>query len=704
MNAGALSSALQFSWRNTLSLVRQTESTECGLACLVMIARYYGHGIDLMTLRRQQAGHRGHTLKQLVAIAADLGFATRPLRADLTGLCALQCPCLLHWDLNHFVVLKSVNARRAVIYDPAQGVLTLPLKTLSQHFTGVALELTPTHAFQPRDRQPSLRLSDLWSGVSGLKRSLALTLLLSLLLQLFALATPFYLQTVIDDVALRGDHGLLTVLAVGFGLLLVLEIATTSLRSLVLLTLTTRLHLQLAANLMTRLLRLPLAWFQRRHLGDVLSRFSSIEAVRDVLGQGLVAALVDGIMALLMLLVMLLYSPRLTLVVLLALVLYVIVRCLLFQPLRRASMESISRHASADTSLMEAARGIQTIKLLQGETDRREHWLNRLVHAMNSDMRGARLDIVHGAAQGLIFGVENILVIFFAASLVMENNLSVGMLIAFISYKQRFIGAVNGLVDQCLELRMLGLHLERLADIALAEPEAKTGTAPQPHGALPAKATTIDISGLGFRFGADGPWLFRNLSFAIPAGRCVAISGASGTGKTTLMHCLMGLYSATEGEILVNQKRLGQCPSYRHSLAAVTQNDQLLSGSIVENIIGYGKAFDWERVILCAKQACIHDDIEAMPMRYETPVGDMGAALSGGQIQRIMIARALYREPSILFLDEATSHLDLATEQRINQHLSGLSMTRVIIAHRPETVDIADEVIALSGWANFESC
>ncbi|MEM0955709.1 MAG: peptidase domain-containing ABC transporter, partial [Pseudomonadota bacterium] len=634
-------------------------------------------------------------LKQLIDIAATLGLSSRPLRADLTALHALQCPCILHWDLNHFVVLKSGNARTAVVYDPAQGAAKLTVEQVSQHFTGVALELTPVQSFRSERPAQRMRLSDLWSGITGLKRSLALTLVLSLVLQLLALAAPFYLQTVIDDVALRGDQSLLTILALGFGLLLIIEVTTTALRASVLLSLATRLHLQLAANLKTRLLQLPLQWFQSRHLGDVLSRFSSIDAVRDVLSKGLVAAVVDGLMAILMLVVMLFYSIPLTLIVLCALLLYVAVRVLLFQPLRRASMDSIAGHAQADSTLMESARGIQTIKLLQGESDRREQWLNRTVHAMNSDIRAAKLDICYNAANGIVFGVENIVVVFLAAILVMENSLSIGMLIAFMSYKQRFISAMNGLVDQCLELRMLGLHLERISDIALAAPEPTVGMAGRSNSGCSAKAPEIVARGLGFRHSDESPWLFRDLSFQIEPGSCIAIVGASGAGKTTLLHCLMGLYQLTEGEILINQQRFSASPEFRGSLSAVTQDDRLLSGSILDNIVGYGQSLEWERIIECAQKACIHEEIEQLPMRYETLVGDMGAALSGGQVQRVMLARALYRRPSALFLDEATSHLDPATEDRINVHLRQLPITRIMVAHRAETVALADRLIAL---------
>ncbi len=696
VSTSAESASLEFNWIRRLPIIRQAEAAECGLACLAMIARYRGVDTDLITLRRNHRGSgRGHTLKDLIDIATQINLSARPVRVPLEAIPQLQCPCILHWDMNHFVVLKSVGRRHAVIHNPARGVEKLDAAEFSKHFTGVALELLPTGTLKKQARAQRLRLADLWSSIVGLKRSLAHILFLSLLLQLFAVAAPFYMQTIVDDVALRGDPGLLAILAMGFALLLTIEAGTGALRSALLLQLSTRLHLQLAANLCRHLLHLPIMWFQRRHLGDILSRFSSIDAVREILSSGLISAVVDGLMAVIMLGIMTLYNVKLTLLVVAVLLVYIALRLMLFNPLRRLSEESIAKHALCDTNLLESARSMQTIKLFQRESEREGLWQNRLADAINADIRVAQMGIGFDAANTLLFGIENILVIYFAALAVMDNDMTIGMLFAFISYKQRFSSSVSGLVDQVIELMMLGLHLERLGDIALTEPEPQQRTSQVPDKSR--RRTSLQTHALGFRYGDSEPWIFEDISIEIPAGSCVAITGPSGVGKSTLLGCLMGLTQPTTGEILVNGRPLQHCYEYRKNIAAVTQSDQLLSGSILENIACFDQRLHFEKAMYCAKKACIHDDIMEMPMQYNTLVGDMGSTLSGGQAQRIMLARALYRVPSVLFLDEATSHLDVDTERRINGHIAVMKMTRVIVAHRPETIALANRVIELSG-------
>lgn len=692
---GAHNERLNFSWFRRLPLIDQAESSECGLACLAMIACYHGNHCGLAQLRRRfQPSLKGSNLKQLVDIADTLGFLARAIRVDTGSLPHLQTPCILHWDMNHFVVLKRVGPRRARIHDPARGVLDLSRKTLSGHFTGIALELTPSADFERLPPGVNLRLSDLWTRIVGLRRHMALILLLSALLQLFALAAPIYMQTVIDDVVLRGDRGLLTALAVGFLLLLLIESGTQLLRAIVILQLSSRLHLQLALNLFSHLIRLPLDFFQRRHLGDILSRFSSLEKVRDILGTGLVTAVVDGAMAAVMLVVMLLYDTTLSLVVIGILTVYTVARIALFPRLRRLSEESIALHARSESSLIESIRAIQTVKLYQRESGQQASWHNRLADALNTDIRVARMDMGLQAVNTLVFGIENIVVVYLAALAVMTNTMSLGMVFAFMSYKQRFTGAIDRLIDQVIELKMLGLHLQRISDIALTRREA---SAPLPGNATSHTQRPVTLAGsrLGYRYSESDPWVFQGLHVEVEAGCCLAITGPSGSGKTTLLKCLMGIYPLTEGRLQIDGAHAARGIDYRSRIGSVMQDDRLLSGTIGDNIACFDYRPDLEWLQHCARIACIHDSILAMPMQYETPVGDMGSTLSGGQVQRILLARALYRRPGILFLDEATSHVDTDTEHTINCSIAAMKLTRVIVAHRPESTAFADSALEL---------
>jgi ATP-binding cassette subfamily B protein RaxB len=683
---------LQFSVAPQLPMVRQSQVTECGLACLTMVAAYHGFTTDLSSMRqRLQPSAQGTNLKQLIDHAGQLKLNARALRLEPSQLTELNLPCVLHWDLSHFVVLKSVGKKFAVIHNPASGVRQLPIAELAEHFTGIALELTPAEDFVQEKSQQRLKLSSLWSRIHGLRACLAQIFFLSILLQLYALAAPFYVQTVVDDVILRNDSGLLAALATGFGLLLIIETGTSALRSFVILHLASRLHLQLAANLFRHLIHLPLDFFQKRHMGDVLSRFSSLDAIKQILCTGLVATLVDGLLAMATLLAMFIYDRHLTMVVLSILSAYAVLRVILYRPIRQLTEESLISIAHCESSFLESLRSIQTIKLFQRESQRQGHWQNRLVESMNKNIKLTRLEITHDSASIFLFGLENILVVYLAAELVMQNVMTVGMFFAFMSYKHRFVTAMDSLINQLIAIKMLGVHLERIADITF------TQTEPAREGDATGSTEEISIraSGLGYRYSASEAWVFSDLNFRIASGEFVALVGPSGCGKSTLLKCLLGLLPPTAGQLHLSGNQRLNSSGFRSQVAAVMQDDHLLSGTIAENIACFDHELDWKKMTRSAELACIHEDVAMMPMQYSTPIGDMGSALSGGQVQRIMLARAFYREPKILFLDEATSHLDIATEQRINQNLSAMKITRIVVAHRPETIAMADRLIEL---------
>jgi ATP-binding cassette subfamily B protein RaxB len=685
---------LNFGGDRRLPMIHQAESAECGLACLAMVASFHGYETDLAHLRQRISisGH-GTTLKSLMEMASRLHLSARALRLDSDAVGSLQLPCVLHWDLNHFVVLKSLSARKAIIHDPDFGVRALTKDEFDKHFTGVALELTPTSEFEPADTRQRVGLGHFWSRARGLKRSLVQILSLSLLLQVFAIVSPYYMQTVVDDVILRNDGNLLLVLALGFGLLLLIETGTQALRQWVMLYLSSNLNMQMATNLFHHLIRLPMSYFSTRHMGDVVSRFGSLQNVRELLTTSLVAAVVDGLMAIITLAVMFFYSVQLTLLVLVMVAIYAAFRLVLYRPQKALTEQQIIAQAKHDSHFMESVRAIQTIKLFQRETDRQGQWQNRLADTINQGIRISRWSIGNETISRLLFGLENLLIIYFAATAVMGNLFSVGMLYAFILYNGRFVSAMDTLIAKWIELKMLGIHLDRLSDVVFTEKEVQDET-PGLSSALPLSGK-IEVRNLGFRYGESEKPAFQNVSFTIEPGETVAITGPSGCGKSTLLKCLMGLLQPTEGEILIDGRPLMKMSEYRRQIAGVMQDDQLLAGTISENIACFEPTVDYERVAQCAQLACVHEEISRMPMQYNTLVGDMGNGLSGGQKQRIVLARALYRAPRILFMDEATSHLDVANELLVSSHIKRLAITRVLVAHRPETVESAGRQIAI---------
>jgi len=690
---------------NKLPVIQQTEASECGLACLAMIASYYGYETDLISLRRRfSISSRGATLKQLMNISAEIELSSRALRLEPEQTNQLQLPCILHWNLNHFVVLKKVKANKFYIHDPAHGERVLSAAEFSKSFTGVALELTPTPEFEQKEEKSRLTLSHFWSRIFGLKRTLIYIFILSLLLQLFSLITPYYMQTVVDDVLLRSDKDLLIALAFGFTLLLIINTLTTLFRELVILNLSSRLNVQMALNVFRHLIRLPMEYFSKRHMGDIVSRFSSLGQIRTLLTTGLIAALLDGLMAIITLIMMFIYSVKLSFIVLFVVLIYGILRALLYRPIRLLTEESITTAAKDSSHFMESVRAIQTIKLFQKENDRQSQWLNKMANTINKGIRLRKWNIGFASANQVLFGIENIVVIYFAATLVMDNLLTVGMLFAFISYKGRFVSSMQNLIEKFIEFRMIGLHFERLADIVYEKQDSmipKVSALPQLehvediNNEANHHSGSISVNQLSYRYDETEAYIFENVNFEIKAGECVAIIGSSGCGKSTLLKCLMGLFPVSQGEILVDNKPLNQAHEYRTQIAAVMQDDQLLSGSIMENIACFDEQINMQQVIICAQIACIHQDILTLPMQYNTLIGDMGSNLSGGQKQRVILARALYRNPKILFLDEATSHLDKQNEAQVNHNIKQLGITRIMVAHRPETIAMADRVIEL---------
>lgn len=528
-----------------MPVIIQTEAAECGLACLAMIAGHHGFLTDLSALRaRFSLSLKGSNLAQLVRYANDLNLFSRPLRLEVDELSSLKLPCILHWNLNHFVVLQKVEQKGIVIHDPSVGVRKVAFAEVGKHFTGVALELTPT---------------------------------------MMAIAT---------------------------------------------------------------------------------------------------------------LAMMLLYSPKLTLVVVLAVLLYAMLRSLSYRPLRAASQESLILSAKEQSCFLESIRAVQAIKLFGRELDRQSRWLNLKVDSVNRSVRTQKFMLWFGIANTGLFGIQGLLLFWLGAHMVMDGAFTVGMLFAFTSYSGQFTSRLASLIDKFFSFRMLSLHDERLADIVLETAEEDT----QHEADATQLQSRIELINVSFRYGQGEPWVVRHLDLVIEPGESVALVGPSGCGKTTLVKLILGVLSPSEGEIRYDGmpiQALGH-RAYRQAMAVVMQDDQLLSGSLSDNISFFDSHADQDRIQACARLAAIHDDIAAMPMGYHTLAGDMGTTLSGGQKQRVLLARALYKSPKVLVLDEATSHLDVERERMVNQSIRALDITRISVAHRPETIAMCGRVVRLN--------
>ena len=668
-----------------IPVILQSEAPECGIACLAMVASYHGHRTDLSAMRvRLSPSLKGITLKNIAQIGETMGMTARGVQVPLESLGKLRLPAILHWDMNHFVVLAEVSGRKITVHDPARGKRVLTLDEASRHFTGVAMEFTPTSGFQKKDEREKIKSWQLLSAAAGLKGTIAQILLLSFALEVFAIAMPFFLQLTVDRVVVGRDRDLLTVLGIAFCVLVVIQVAVAAVRAWVGVYLSTNINLKLLTTLFNHMLRLPLSWFEKRNIGDIVSKFRSVDAIQRTLTTTFVETAVDGVMVILTIVVMAYYSLMLTGVVVTAALLYGIARWVFYYPQRYATDEQLAHEARSGTHFIETLRGMMAIKLNLRESERRSSYQNLVVDQTNAGVRVQNVGILQRAANMLIFGLEGVIVIWLAALLVMEGKFTVGMLYAFIGFKLLFLTRVVALIDKWNEFRMLDLHAERIADIALSEAEASKAAMPGDAAAGPLH---IEAKGLGFAYGPEG-FVFRNVDLTIAPAESVAIVGPSGCGKTTLIKVLLGLLKPTEGEVRVNGRNLADWDpaQYRARVGAVMQDDQLFVGTIEDNISFFDTEHDPALVRECARAAMIDEEIMAMPMQYNTIVGSLGMALSGGQKQRVLLARALYRKPQMLFLDEAFDQLDVALESRISHSLTELALAVVIVTHRDGTI------------------
>lgn len=697
-----LGETLKFGFGRRMPVVLQAEAAECGMACLAMVLGHYGRHIDLAALRRRYAlSLKGMTLRNVVDLAGAMGLSTRALRIEIRDFGRLKRPCILHWGLNHFVVLAKVYSNSIVVHDPARGRRNVSLAEASREFTGVVLEASPNASFVRERPTVNFRLRDLFRDIAGLRTALAQVLMLSFGIEFIAILLPIASQIVIDEVIVNADRDLLLVVAIGLVLLIVLQLVLAVARTWTTMLTGTNVNYLCSARIFDHLSRLPLDYFEKRHVGDVISRFGSLNTIQKALTNEMVQAILDGIMSVSMAIMLFIYGGWLALVVAVSTALTTALRIFAYKAYREASEEAIIAEARQQTHFIETVRGMASVKLLGLRERRRSTWMNQLVAALNARLRMQRLDLVFGRANEFLFGADRLILLVLGARAVIDQSMTLGMLVAFLAYRDQFSTRIGNLINSGFQLRMLNVQTDRLSDIISCEPEERQDMPPPGviGSAFKASgASAISILNLGLRYGDDEPWIFRNLNFHVTAGTSVAIVGPSGCGKTTLLKIMMGLLPASEGTVLVNNCdiRTADGPAaYRRQIAGVMQNDGLFAGSIAENISSFDEKMDFSWLEECAARAAILEDIRRTPMGFETLVGDMGSTLSGGQKQRVILARALYRRPSILFLDEATSHLDEATEAAIADALRSLEMTRIIVAHRPATIAHADTVLDL---------
>lgn len=680
----------------------QTEAAECGLVCVAHASARLGAFHDVAELRRRfPVSNRGLNLRQISEIAAELDIHARGVKCEIAELGDLKLPSILHWGLNHFVVLEKVSNTSVQIHDPAKGKSKVLLTEVSQKFTGMALELSASPQFKKRREKSPLSIKSWIRLTPDLYGGLGQILLLSAMLQAYVVASPFYIQLAVDQAALKGDRQLLVTLALGFGLFGLFNVGAGILRSFAMQHVSAQLSWDMSLRLFRHMVRLPLGWFQRRHLADTISRFESVNPIRDQVSGALITSIIDGVLAVVTLGMMFIFSWPLAICVIVGAAFYIAIRLASLPTSLRLSSEGLVAHIKENGKRIETIKAIQTIKTMSAEGVQEGQWSSAYADLLKRNMVSARFNLSISALQQTFEVLVGTSVVFLGAKSIIENQMTVGLLYAFMSYRGQFTGALSKIVEQTIQWKLNDVYSHRLADIVMTPKEG--GIDRVETSEIPLKGD-IDLANVGFRYAPFEPFVFKGLNLSIKAGEMIAIVGPSGAGKSSLLKVMTGLYQPTTGEIRIDGRSLqawGPKP-VRRAISVVMQDDELLSGSIAENVAFFDDLIDMDRVWEALEAACLKDEVMAMPMKAETFVGDMGGSLSGGQKQRLLIARALYRKPKILFLDEATSHLDVQNEVRVNESLRRLKITRVVIAHRPETIRSADRIFDLNSGCTFD--
>ncbi len=683
--------------KNRVSTVLQNEASECGLACLAMIVSSSGQETSLSQLRRRfTVSSRGMTLRSMISIADALGLTARPIRLELEEIADLNTPSILHWGLNHFVVLEKVKGQKLLIHDPARGRLWIEHGVADRYFTGVAIEFTATPSFLKVKRADTVHLKDLFPRVRGVVPAVAQMFLLAAIMQAFSLVSPILNQLIVDEAISKGNLDLLTVLAGAIVFLLITTSSLKLLQGMIGVYIGTQMSFQMRSNLLRHTLRLPVSWFEKRHVGDVLSRFSSLQPIQDTLLNAVPSTILNGVIGIVAFGMMVTYSPLLAGLELTSVFVAALFQAVTFPVFKRYTLEGMHLDAKVQTTFLETIRGARTFKLFANEHERVAIWQNQQARLVDNQIRMSRFRLFSATGSSLLGGGQQVITWFIGAKLVINGDLTLGMLFAFQMYTSQFGSAASSLIGQVVSFRTLRVHLERLGDIVKADVEPGLDIFSQRQDHLRGE---IELKDVTFAYADHEPNVVNNVSLKINEGDFVCFQGPSGQGKTTLLKLMLGFNEPQSGNILIDGVALRTfgINSYRSQIGAVLQDDQLFGGSISDNISFFDLDANMEDVKAAARAASIHDDIMTFPMKYETYTGDLGSSLSGGQRQRVLLARALYRKPKILFLDEGTANLDPASEQAVMDTVRSLSITRVVVAHRPHASNGANRIYFVEG-------
>jgi ATP-binding cassette, subfamily B, bacterial CvaB/MchF/RaxB len=691
-----------------IKLIRQYEIHECGIACVLMIVNQYvkGRPVEFSSFRRRVESQGPQvSLLDLRKLARELGLQPSVLRIRDDVIGNIKGSFIAHWDRDHYVVVERVTNRQVLVHDPAVGTEWLDMEAFLSHFTGVIMEFNPPHPIiseavgSPRQNLSQL-VRKLVGRAKGVRASVLCILTLGVAIEALALSMPLMTKNVVDNLVqhdLSSSHNLL-VIALCFTTVATFQALLLHIRFEALARLAALFNLNWIKNTVHHLLRLPLSYFERRRVVDIASRVSAIETIQRTIAIGLVSSGLDGLMAITGIAFMTYYSPLLAVVVAIAFAVYTAVRVITHGHLDKLATRRVLSSAKLGAEILESLRSMQAIKLAGLEALREERYMVNAKTVQSMDYQLSRLNSTITVAGFGISAMQRIVMLILAYVLVNRGQLTIGGAMACIALAEQFIGRGPSFIDRIVDLRLIKIHMERLADITEAAKEVVK--IPNTSKIFEATATTplrITAKNIGFRHPGTSRWLFRNIDFDIQPGTCALLDGPSGIGKTTLLKVLLGLIEPSEGSVLVNGLSLAcwNQSQYRSLCASVMQDDCVMAGSVNENIGFFDKTVTQDEIKEAARLVNVDNEICQLPMAYSTIISDLDSTLSGGQRQRILIARALCRKSRLLVLDEAFSHLDATNRKEIGIAIQKLGMTRIVVSHTEHDYHQPDMIIRL---------
>ncbi len=699
---------------SSFKIIRQLDSVDCGPTCLQMICKYHNYDVSIHKLRTEcDKELRGVSLFGIHQAALKLGFSSTPLKLtpELFFRDA-QLPCILHWKGNHYIVVYKISKNKVYLGDPGVGKLVLNKMDFIQYWTqekdlGVALFLHPTTELKHTSEQSKTNngLIKIISHLVRYKKLLWQLGIGALVVSLLNLAFPFLTQALVDQGIGNQNISFLFAILIAQFVLFASRTLTEFMRGWILIHVGARVNVAVLSEFLIKLMGLPLSYFGKRNIGDILQRINDHKKIEEFLTSYSVGFIFSIFNLIIFSIVMAIYSATIFTIFLIGSSLSVFWVVLFLNKRKVLDYKQFGLMTTNQNKMIQLVNGMAEVKLNQCELDKRWKWEEIQGKLFNVRLNALALEQYQQAGSLFLNEGKNILITFIAAHQVIVGNITLGMMMA-ITY---ILGQMNAPIEQMLNFMRLAqdakISMERLNEIHEIKDEKKLYNHPLtteiPKGGL-------KIDAVSFKYSKhDSEYTLKDIEIGIPHRKTTAIVGASGSGKTTLMKLLLKFYTINSGTISLNEQDFNYfCPdAWRSRCGVVMQDGFIFDDSIANNIVLRGENIDFQRMIHAAKTANIYDEIKKLSQGFYTPIGIEGICLSGGQMQRILIARAVYKNPDFLFFDEATSALDASNEKKIQENLQYFfkGKTVVVIAHRLSTVKSADQIIVLDKGKVVES-